>query len=75
VAPSSEGVPDRILSDNGPQFTSGEFARFLQLHGIDHTRTRPWHPWTNGRVERLFRTFKETIFDFVWFIRGRSQLD
>jgi transposase InsO family protein len=24
--------------------------------------TKPRHPWTNGRIERLFRTFKETIF-------------
>jgi putative transposase len=70
-----EGVPARILSDNGPQFTSHEFTDFLQRFGVEHTRTRPWHPWTNGRIERLFRTFKETIFQCVWFIRGRSRLD
>jgi transposase InsO family protein len=70
-----EGVPRRILSDRGPQFTSGAFAAFLEAHEVEHTRTRPWHPWTNGRIERIFRTFKETVFGLVWFIRGQRQLD
>jgi len=33
---------------------------------IDHTRIRPAHPWTNGRIERLFRTFKEAVFAHIW---------
>ena len=70
-----EGVPERLLSDNGPQFTSEEFSSFLQQHGVTHTRTRPWHSWTNGRIERLFRTFKQTLFGLVWFVRGEAQLD
>ena len=57
-----EGPPARILSENGPQFTSKEFSAFLESNDIEHSRTRPWHPWTNGRIERLFRTFKETLF-------------
>jgi transposase InsO family protein len=70
-----EGTPARLLSDNGPQFTSAEFASFLAGHGVEHTRTRPWHPWTNGRIERLFGTFKSTVFGMVWFILGRRQLE
>jgi transposase InsO family protein len=30
------------------------------LHGIDHRLTKPNHPWTNGQVERMNRTLKET---------------
>ena len=70
-----EGTPDRLLSDNGPQFTSKAFGDFLARSGVLHTRTKPWHPWTNGRIERLFRTFKETVCGLVWFVCGMRQLD
>ena len=54
------GVPERILSDNGGQLVSDELAKFLELHHVEHTFIFPGHAWTNGRIERLFRTFKET---------------
>ncbi len=72
---NEHGVPHRLLSDNGPQFTSVDFELFLAARGIDHTRTRPAHPWTNGRVERLFRTFKETVFGCIWLFGSVRQID
>jgi transposase InsO family protein len=47
----------RVLTDNGTGFKRrfGEACREL---GIRWTRTRPYHPWTNGRVERFNRTLK-----------------
>ena len=54
-------LPQQIVSDNGPQFTSEEFSRFLRLNGIKHIRPAPYHPASNGQVERLVRTFKQTM--------------
>ena len=54
-----EGAPAVIVTDNGGQFLSSEFRRALRQARVQHRRIRPGHPWTNGRVERVFRTFKE----------------
>jgi transposase InsO family protein len=35
------------------------FDRICREHGIEHRLTKPNHPWTNGQVERMNRTFKE----------------
>lgn len=72
---AEHGPPDRILSDNGRQFRSLDFELFLCQHDILHTFTRPGHPWTNGRIERIWRTFKETIFIGRWLIFSVKQLD
>ena len=69
------GAPARLLSDNGAVFKSLAFELMLCRHDIDHTFTKPRHPWTNGRIERLFRTFKETIFTGRWLITSTAQLD
>ena len=42
------GLPDQIVSDNGPQFISSEFATFLKQNGVKHIRSAPYHPSTNG---------------------------
>ena len=52
-----------------------QFELMLCRRGIEHTFTRPAHPWTNGRIERLFRTFNETIFFDRWLIASIGQLD
>lgn len=57
-----------ILTDNGIQFTNRKtdryafrhlFDRICDQHHIEHRRTKPNHPWTNGQVERMNRTLKE----------------
>ena len=52
---ASYGLPEQIVSDNGPQFTSEEFADFMKKNGIKHTRCAPYHPASNGAVERFFK--------------------
>jgi transposase InsO family protein len=47
----------RVLTDNGVGYLSG-FTRACALLGIRHTRTKPYHPWTNGRVERFIQTLQ-----------------
>ena len=49
------------MSDNGSQFTSEEFAYFVKSNGIKHIRTAPYHPSSNGAVERLVQSFKRVI--------------
>ncbi|GEM_PF-4423199 len=63
-----------VLTDNGVQFAdipknrNGPTARFrghpfdraCWRHGIEHRLTKPRHPWTNGQIERMNRTIKES---------------
>ena len=55
------GIPKQIVSDNGPQFTSGEFENFTNQNGIKHYKSAPFHPATNGLVERFVQTFKNSM--------------
>ena len=48
----------RIISDNGPQFVSHDFKRYIRLMGMDHVRTSPYYPQSNGKKERYFKTLK-----------------
>lgn len=69
------GAPTRLLSDNGPQFRSDALAVFLAARGVEQTFIRPAHPWTNGRIERLFRTFKSTVSSLLWLFDSRAQVE
>ena len=55
------GVPSVLVSDNGPQFTSEEFANFMRVNGIRHKKSAPYHPATNGQAERFVQTFKHAL--------------
>ena len=69
------GVPLRVLTDRGPVFTSKAFQSMCAAHGVRHSLIRPAHPWTNGRIERLFRTFKETVSRCIWLYASTGQVD
>jgi transposase InsO family protein len=47
---------ERVLTDNGNGYRSNLWARTCQRLGITHTRTKPYHPATNGKAERYNRT-------------------
>lgn len=49
---------ERVLTDNGSAYVSFAFRDACRSAGIRHTRTRPWHPWTNGRAERFIGTIQ-----------------
>jgi len=52
------GPPVCLISDNGPQFISHEFESFLLSSGVNHIKSPPYHPASNGLCERFVRTFK-----------------
>ena len=58
---SNEGYPDDIVSDNGPPFSSKEFARFLSDLGIRHTTSSPGYPCSNGFIERHIQMVKNML--------------
>ena len=58
---ATHGLPDMIVTDNGPSFTSGEFTNFLSHNGVQHVRTTPFHPASNGLAERAVQTFKSSM--------------
>jgi transposase InsO family protein len=49
---------ERVLSDNGSAYKSFAFRDACRAAGIGHTRTKPRHPWTNGRAERFIGTIQ-----------------
>jgi transposase InsO family protein len=51
----------RLLSDNGPAYISKELADYLAEKEIAHTRGRPYHPMTQGKIERYHRTMKNVV--------------
>ena len=55
------GLPKRLVSDNGSQLTSNEFAHFLRANGIKHIRNAPYHPSSNGQAERFIQTLKRSL--------------
>ena len=56
-------VEDRtvLLSDNGASYISQQFNQYLRLVGIRHITASPFHPQTNGKIERYHRTLKGEI--------------
>ena len=55
------GLPEQIVSDNGPQFTSDEFKSFCKSNGIRHITGAPYHPSTNGAIEHAVQTMKKSL--------------
>jgi transposase InsO family protein len=51
----------RLLSDNGPCYVSSELQSWLAENGVPHTRGKPYHPMTQGKIERWHRTLKDRI--------------
>jgi transposase InsO family protein len=51
----------RLLSDNGPCYVAKDLAAYLEEHGLRHTRGRPYHPMTQGKIERYHRSMKNVV--------------
>ena len=51
----------RLLSDNGPCYVSKALREYLEAEGIRHTRGKPYHPMTQGKIERYHRSMKNLL--------------
>ncbi len=71
------GRPRVLITDNGPTFAPPQggyehrFARFLAAHGVEHRRTKPYYPQTNGKAESMVKTVKRELLRVL----GRRSAD
>ena len=56
------GMPARITTDRGTQFTSGTWGDWCQKQGVQNITTTAYHPQANGMVERIHRTLKVALW-------------
>jgi transposase InsO family protein/transposase-like protein len=65
----------RLLSDNGPSYVSTELDDWLKDKGIRHVRGRPYHPMTQGKIERYHRSIKNRILLENYYLPGQLELN
>jgi len=60
----------RLLSDNGSSYISGDLAEWLEDQKMDHVRGAPYHPQTQGKIERWHQTLKNRILLENYYLSG-----
>jgi putative transposase len=60
----------RLLSDNGSSYISGELADWITDNQMSHIRGAPYHPQTQGKIERWHQTLKNQILLENYFLPG-----
>ena len=58
---SRHGIPEIVISDNGPQFTSKQFEDFARKYEFSHVTSSPYYPKSNGEAERAVQTVKAML--------------
>ena len=58
---SENGVPCKVISDNGPQYSSAEYKKFAEQWRFDHVTSSPTYARSNGFIERTIQTVKKAL--------------
>ena len=58
---SRHGIPERVVSDNGPPYSSHEFAAFSRAYGFEHVTSSPGYPQSNGKAESAVKAAKSLM--------------
>ena len=58
---SKHRIPEAVVSDNGPQYSSCEFSAFAMAYNFCHTTSSPYYPQSNGQAERAVWTAKQLL--------------
>ena len=65
----------RLLSDNGSCYVSKELQLFLERKHMDHTHSAPYHPMTQGKIERYHRSMKNIVNLQNYFLPGNLETE
>jgi len=60
----------RLLSDNGSRYLAGDLAKWMSDHDMEHVRGAPYHPMTQGKIERWHQTLKNRILLEHYYMPG-----
>ena len=63
----------RLLSDNGAGYVSRSFRDYLHLIGIRHILAAPYHPQTNGKLERYHQSIKREVNQVSYELPGQLE--
>lgn len=68
----------KLISDNGSQYKAREFGEYLKLSGLQHVRTSPSYPQSNGKIERFHRSIQQECINTTSMVNiedARKQID
>src|SRR5471032_3209347 len=60
----------RLLTDNGASYIAADLAKWLDGQGMEHVRGAPYHPQTQGKIERWHQTLKNRILLDNYYLPG-----
>lgn len=68
---SVHGPPQRLRSDNGPEFVADAVQKWLAIEGVATVYSEPGKPWQNGTNESFNGKFRDECLDAEWFPNRR----
>lgn len=63
----------RLLSDNGSSYIASDLAEYLQGKGMQHVRGKPYHPQTQGKIERWHQSLKNRVLLENYYLPGQLE--